>query len=155
MLEKDGISHAFGVPGAASNPLYAALRPRTCIDHTLACHFEGAAHMSEGYTHAAPAMAVIRDVTSDNLFLPYEFYHQSRTDGELAAIFLSFKDPIADVEIADNPGLHEPGSGVLDSGDYGGWVGCEGKPQAVTGAGLDRAAQYVAAEKQNSGKRSK
>ena len=54
VMEKEGISVAFGVPGAAINPLYAALRRRESIEHVLARHVEGASHMAEGYTRAAP-----------------------------------------------------------------------------------------------------
>jgi tartronate-semialdehyde synthase len=52
VMEKEGISQAFGVPGAAINPLYAALRERGTIAHVLARHVEGASHMAEGYTRA-------------------------------------------------------------------------------------------------------
>src|SRR5213082_3233943 len=52
ILEKEGISTAFGVPGAAINPLYSALRERQSIAHVLARHVEGASHMAEGYTRA-------------------------------------------------------------------------------------------------------
>ncbi len=52
VLEKEGVSQAFGVPGAAINPLYAALRERGTIAHVLARHVEGASHMAEGYTRA-------------------------------------------------------------------------------------------------------
>src|ERR1051325_10574376 len=52
ILEKEGISTAFGVPGAAINPLYAALRRHGGIAHILARHVEGASHMAEGYTRA-------------------------------------------------------------------------------------------------------
>ena len=52
VLEREGISQAFGVPGAAINPLYAALRERASIAHVLARHVEGASHMAEGYTRA-------------------------------------------------------------------------------------------------------
>jgi tartronate-semialdehyde synthase len=54
VMEKEGVTAAFGVPGAAINPLYAALKPRNVIRHFLARHVEGAAHMAEGYTRAAP-----------------------------------------------------------------------------------------------------
>lgn len=54
ILEKEGISCAFGVPGAAINPLYSALMKRGSIRHFLARHVEGASHMAEGYTRAAP-----------------------------------------------------------------------------------------------------
>lgn len=54
VMEKEGVTQAFGVPGAAINPLYAALRERQSIAHILARHVEGASHMAEGYTRAAP-----------------------------------------------------------------------------------------------------
>ncbi|WP_394780735.1 glyoxylate carboligase [Undibacterium sp.] len=53
VLEKEGISQAFGVPGAAINPFYSALRKRGTVQHFLARHVEGASHMAEGYTRAA------------------------------------------------------------------------------------------------------
>src|SRR6516225_244912 len=52
ILEKEGITTAFGVPGAAINPLYSALKKRGSIRHILARHVEGASHMAEGYTRA-------------------------------------------------------------------------------------------------------
>ena len=52
VLEREGVTHAFGVPGAAINPLYAALRENGTISHVLARHVEGASHMAEGYTRA-------------------------------------------------------------------------------------------------------
>jgi glyoxylate carboligase len=52
VMEKEGVSQAFGVPGAAINPLYAALRKHGGISHILARHVEGASHMAEGYTRA-------------------------------------------------------------------------------------------------------
>ncbi|MDR9440215.1 MAG: glyoxylate carboligase [Halomonas sp.] len=50
VLRKEGIDVAFGVPGAAINPFYAAMRKLGGIDHVLARHVEGASHMAEGYT---------------------------------------------------------------------------------------------------------
>lgn len=52
VMEKEGVTQAFGVPGAAINPLYAQLRERGTIAHVLARHVEGASHMAEGYTRA-------------------------------------------------------------------------------------------------------
>lgn len=52
ILEREGVTCAFGVPGAAINPLYSALRARGSIRHILARHVEGASHMAEGYTRA-------------------------------------------------------------------------------------------------------
>ena len=54
VLEKEGIEMAFGVPGAAINPFYSALQRAGSIGHVLARHVEGASHMAEGYTRAAP-----------------------------------------------------------------------------------------------------
>ncbi len=54
ILKLEGVSHAFGVPGAAINPFYRALKEGGGIDHTLARHVEGASHMAEGYTRANP-----------------------------------------------------------------------------------------------------
>ncbi|MGW2022543.1 thiamine pyrophosphate-binding protein, partial [Streptomyces decoyicus] len=50
ILKREGVTNAFGVPGAAINPFYAALKGAGGIDHTLARHVEGASHMAEGYT---------------------------------------------------------------------------------------------------------
>ncbi|EIM96371.1 glyoxylate carboligase [Paraburkholderia hospita] len=54
VLEREGIETAFGVPGAAINPFYSALKKAGSISHVLARHVEGASHMAEGYTRAAP-----------------------------------------------------------------------------------------------------
>lgn len=105
------------------------------------------------------AMALIRDVGSDNLFIQYDVYHQSRMEGDIAATYLRCKDRIAHVQVADNPGRHEPGSGeinypylfrVLDEAGYPGWIGCEYKPAAGTSAGLGWVAAYLGHDKQRS-----
>ncbi|MFD9632034.1 thiamine pyrophosphate-binding protein, partial [Streptomyces violascens] len=54
ILKLEGVSHAFGVPGAAINPFYKALKEGGGINHTLARHVEGASHMAEGYTRSNP-----------------------------------------------------------------------------------------------------
>ena len=52
ILEREGVTHAFGVPGAAINPLYAALRENGSIQHVLARHVEGASHMAASIRRA-------------------------------------------------------------------------------------------------------
>jgi tartronate-semialdehyde synthase len=52
VLEREGVNCAFGVPGAAINPFYSALKARGSVRHILARHVEGASHMAEGYTRA-------------------------------------------------------------------------------------------------------
>lgn len=54
ILKREGVTSAFGVPGAAINPFYAALAACGGVDHTLARHVEGASHMAEGYTRTHP-----------------------------------------------------------------------------------------------------
>ncbi|MDQ6688757.1 MAG: glyoxylate carboligase [Actinomycetota bacterium] len=52
ILKKEGVSHVFGLPGAAINPFYKAMETLGGLHHTLARHVEGASHMAEGYTRA-------------------------------------------------------------------------------------------------------
>jgi hydroxypyruvate isomerase len=103
-------------------------------------------------THADQAVSVIEEVGSANLFLQYDIYHQARMDGELTATFRRLRDRIAHVQVADNPGRNEPGTGeinypflfdMLDREGYAGWIGCEYKPTAGTSAGLGWAAAYL------------
>ncbi|MEV8093335.1 glyoxylate carboligase [Kitasatospora sp. NPDC085879] len=54
ILKREGVTNAFGVPGAAINPFYAALKAAGGVHHTLARHVEGASHMAEGYTRTNP-----------------------------------------------------------------------------------------------------
>src|SRR5271167_267490 len=54
VLELEGVRTAFGVPGAAINPLYSALKKRGSIRHILARHVEGASHMADGFSRAKP-----------------------------------------------------------------------------------------------------
>ncbi len=89
--------------------------------------------------------AVLAAVGSDNLFIQFDFYHTQVMEGDLAAKFRRLKDRIAHVQIADNPGRNEPGTGeinyaflfrMLDSEGYDGWVGCEYRPLKGTREGL-------------------
>src|SRR5712691_10907128 len=54
ILKREGVTTVFGLPGAAINPFYSAMRTNGGITHTLARHVEGASHMAEGYTRARP-----------------------------------------------------------------------------------------------------
>lgn len=84
-------------------------------------------------------------VGSDNLFIQYDIYHTQVMQGDLVPTYARLKDHIGHVQIADNPGRNEPGTGEinypfvlseLDRLGYDGWVGCEYKPKAGTSAGL-------------------
>jgi hydroxypyruvate isomerase len=91
------------------------------------------------------AIALIEDVASDNLLLQYDVYHAQRMEGEIAATLQRHLARIGHVQVADNPGRHEPGTGEihfpflfrhLDAIGYRGFVGCEYRPRAGTTEGL-------------------
>jgi len=99
------------------------------------------------------ALDVIRDVGSNNLYLQYDIYHMQRMEGELANTIKAHLPQIAHLQLADNPGRNEPGTGeinyrflfgFIDSIGYEGWIGCEYKPKGKTIDGLGwRAAHGV------------
>jgi hydroxypyruvate isomerase len=91
------------------------------------------------------ALKVIEDVGSDNVFIQYDIYHMQRMEGELAATLQKNLAKIAHVQLADNPGRNEPGTGeinyrflfeFIDKIGYKGWIGCEYKPAGETQSGL-------------------
>ena len=93
----------------------------------------------------AQAAAIQDAVGSDNLFIQYDIYHAQRMEGELAATMQKNLHRIAHMQLADNPGRNEPGSGEinyaflfrhLDAIGYTGYIGCEYKPATSTLAGL-------------------
>jgi hydroxypyruvate isomerase len=96
-------------------------------------------------TRTQQALEVIRDVGSDNLYLQYDIYHMQRMEGELANTIKAHLPQVAHMQLADNPGRNEPGTGeinyrfllgFIDAIGYDGWIGCEYKPKAGTLAGL-------------------
>ena len=91
------------------------------------------------------AISILDEVGADNAFVQYDIYHAQRMEGELAATLQKHLARIAHVQLADNPGRNEPGTGEinyrflfqhLDRIGYSGWVGCEYKPAGTTEAGL-------------------
>ena len=98
------------------------------------------------------ALDLITEVGADNLFLQYDVYHAQRMEGDLANTLAAHIGKIAHIQIADNPGRHEPGTGEidypflfahLDRIGYKGWIGCEYKPAAATEAGLGWLAPWL------------
>jgi hydroxypyruvate isomerase len=96
-------------------------------------------------TRTAQAMAILADVGADNAYLQYDIYHAQRMEGELAGNLQRHLPRIGHVQLADNPGRNEPGTGeinypflfaLLDRIGYAGWIGCEYKPATTTEAGL-------------------
>lgn len=95
--------------------------------------------------HTAQAVAIISDVGAANLRLQHDVYHMQRMEGDLANTIERHLGLIEHMQIADNPGRHEPGTGEiaydflfahLDRIGYQGWVGCEYKPAGGTVEGL-------------------
>jgi hydroxypyruvate isomerase len=103
-------------------------------------------------TNTAQAVALINAVGSDNLFVQYDIYHMQIMEGDLAPTIESNLRHIAHIQLADTPGRHEPGTGEinypflfrhLDKIGYGGWIGCEYKPEKNTPEGLGWFAPYA------------
>jgi len=93
----------------------------------------------------AQTLELIAATGSDNVYVQYDIYHMQRMEGELAATMEKHLARIAHIQLADNPGRNEPGTGEinypflfahLDRIGYRGWIGCEYKPRSTTAAGL-------------------
>ena len=98
------------------------------------------------------ALAIIKEVGSANLALQYDIYHMQIMEGDLAPTIQRNLPSIAHIQLADNPGRNEPGSGeinypflfgFIDQLGYAGWIGCEYKPKTSTTAGLGWIKPYL------------
>jgi hydroxypyruvate isomerase len=99
----------------------------------------------------AQGIAILDAVASENVYLQYDIYHAQRMEGELANNIQKYLPRIAHIQLADNPGRNEPGTGeinyqylfnLLDRIGYTGWIGCEYKPLTSTEEGLSWLTQY-------------
>ena len=97
------------------------------------------------------ALDIIDAVGSDNLRLQYDIYHAQVMEGDLAHTLEKHLAGIGHIQLADNPGRHEPGTGEinfpfllqhLDRLGYLGWVGCEYQPATTTAASLTWLRQF-------------
>lgn len=95
-------------------------------------------------------------VGSDNLTIQYDIYHMQVMQGDLVPTYARLKHRIGHIQVADNPGRNEPGSGEinypfvfaeLERLGYDGWIGCEYKPKAGTSAGLGWMNPYLSESK--------
>ena len=98
------------------------------------------------------ALEIIDEVGSDNLYLQYDIYHMQVMEGDLARTIETHLARIPHMQLADNPGRNEPGTGEInypfllehiDRLGYAGWIGCEYKPKTTTDAGLGWANGYL------------
>jgi len=87
------------------------------------------------------AVEIIQEVASDNLYLQFDVYHAHIMEDDLVSSLQQSMKHIAHVQIADDPGRHEPGTGgidytlvfeTLERANYDGWVGCEYVPSRTT-----------------------
>ena len=101
---------------------------------------------------SAHAERLLDAVGSDNLTIPYDVYHMQVMQGDLIPTYERLRHRIGHIQIADNPGRNEPGTGEinyafvlreLDRLGYDGWIGCEYKPKAGTSAGLGWMKPYL------------
>jgi hydroxypyruvate isomerase len=92
------------------------------------------------------AERLLERVGHDNLYIQYDVYHMQVMQGDLIPTYQRLRDRIAHIQIADNPGRNEPGTGEIsyafvlseiDRLGYDGWIGCEYKPKTTTTEGLD------------------
>jgi hydroxypyruvate isomerase len=98
------------------------------------------------------ALDIIAEVGSDNLGLQYDIYHMQIMEGDLAPTIQRNLKSIPHMQLADNPGRNEPGTGeinypflfqFIDRLGYDGWIGCEYKPAGSTSAGLGWIKPYL------------
>jgi hydroxypyruvate isomerase len=96
-------------------------------------------------TNTDHAERIIGRVNHPNLLIQYDFYHMQIMQGDIVRTFERLQNFIGHVQVADNPGRHEPGTGEinhdfifkrLDALGYDGWVGCEYRPAGDTSQGL-------------------
>lgn len=96
-------------------------------------------------TRTDQALALLDEVNAPNAFVQYDLYHAQRVEGELVGTLRRHLPRIGHIQLADNPGRNEPGTGEIHFGfvlreidrlGYAGWVGCEYKPATTTQAGL-------------------
>ena len=98
------------------------------------------------------ALEIIAAVASDNLWLQYDIYHMQIMEGDITRSIEKHLDVISHMQLADNPGRHEPGTGEInypflfnsiDAMGYEGWIGCEYKPATGTIEGLGWTSDYL------------
>jgi hydroxypyruvate isomerase len=93
----------------------------------------------------AHALQVVKDVGAPNVAVQYDIYHMQIMEGDLATSIKTNLGSIKHMQLADNPGRNEPGTGEINYGfllpyidglGYDGWIGCEYRPKGKTLEGL-------------------
>ena len=102
--------------------------------------------------HTQDALQLLEEINHTNIWLQYDIYHMQIMEGNLTRTIVDNLARIAHIQLADNPGRHEPGTGeinytnllrFIDEAGYDGWLGCEYKPAGVTEDGLEWVRPYL------------
>ena len=102
--------------------------------------------------NTSQAREIMEMVGSNNLWLQYDIYHMQIMEGDITRSIEKHFDVIRHMQLADNPGRHEPGTGeinypfvfnAIDQMGYDGWIGCEYKPKNGTSQGLGWTLNYL------------
>jgi len=102
--------------------------------------------------HTQDALQLFKEIGHPNLWLQYDVYHMQVMEGNLTRTISTNLSRIAHIQIADNPGRHEPGTGeinftslfrFIDEARYEGWIGCEYVPSGKTEDGLQWVKPYL------------
>ena len=97
------------------------------------------------------SVELIEAVGSPNIKFQYDIFLMQRMEGEWSNTITELKDVIGHIQLADNPGRHEPGTGeinfdnvfkAIDAIGYDGWIGCEYIPATTTEEGLGWLSNY-------------
>jgi hydroxypyruvate isomerase len=103
-------------------------------------------------SRTSDVLDLIREINHPNLYYQYDIYHMQVMEGDITATIRNNIKVIAHVQVADNPGRHEPGTGeinypnlfrFIDEAGYTGFIGCEYKPLATTEEGLGWIKPYL------------
>jgi hydroxypyruvate isomerase len=103
-------------------------------------------------SHTADVLALIREVGHPNISYQYDVYHMQAMEGDITTTIRNNIKTIAHIQVADNPGRHEPGTGeinysnlfrFIDEAGYTGFIGCEYKPLTTTEKGLGWITPYM------------
>ncbi len=102
--------------------------------------------------HTQDTLQLFKEIGHPNLWLQYDIYHMQVMEGNLTKTIRNHLPQIAHIQIADNPGRHEPGTGeinftnlfrFIDEAGYAGWIGCEYIPAGKTEDGLQWIKPYL------------
>jgi len=146
-----GIDDAFAFDTLVSNLSFAAAALADAGVRLLIEPINGRDMPGYYLQTSAHALRVIEAVASDNLWLQYDVYHMQIMEGDLARGIERCLPRVGHIQIADNPGRHEPGTGEInysfllphiDRLGYTGWIGCEYRPLAGTREGLGWLSPY-------------